>query len=317
MLNRRLSRFAWFVLAFNLFVIVWGGFVRASKSGAGCGDHWPTCRGEVIPRSPTIETLIEFTHRATSGLLLIAVFVGFFWTLRALPKGAPGRGAAWGVLIFTLTEAAVGAGLVLLQYVASDARLGRGVWMSLHLVNTFALVAANVLWAHALSGGERMRVRQQGPLTFSFIACVLAVLLVGTSGGIAALGDTLFPVDSLSEGFAQDFSPTAHLFLRMRTFHPVIAVGTAILLAFFASTARANRPGPEVNRWSAAVGILVGVQLIAGMINVALLAPVWMQMVHLLLADAVWIAFILTAASAMSTSRRGGMPVRAIELTTG
>ena len=83
MVNRRFSRYAWGTLGLNIFVIVWGAFVRASGSGAGCGSHWPLCNGEVIPQPERIATVIEFFHRITSGLALIAVLVMVVWAFRA------------------------------------------------------------------------------------------------------------------------------------------------------------------------------------------------------------------------------------------
>src|SRR6188472_342187 len=109
----RLARFAWAVLAYNVAVIVWGAYVRATGSGAGCGAHWPLCNGTVILRAPAVETLIEFSHRATSGLSLILVVVLFFWARRVAAAGHPVRLGATLSLAFMLSEAALGAGLVL------------------------------------------------------------------------------------------------------------------------------------------------------------------------------------------------------------
>jgi protoheme IX farnesyltransferase len=86
-----LSRYAWGVLVWNVLVALWGAYVRATGSGAGCGAHWPTCNGEIIPRAPQVETLIEFTHRATSGLAFLAVLALLILALRTLPKGHPAR----------------------------------------------------------------------------------------------------------------------------------------------------------------------------------------------------------------------------------
>ena len=61
--KRLLTRFAWFTVFYNVLVILWGALVRASGSGAGCGNHWPLCNGQVIPVSPGWHTVIEFTHR--------------------------------------------------------------------------------------------------------------------------------------------------------------------------------------------------------------------------------------------------------------
>ena len=129
------AKYAWFVLLFNLFIIIWGAFVRASGSGAGCGDHWPKCNGEIIPQDPSIATIIEFTHRATSGLALIFVIIMYIWS-RKLPFERP-RIYARNSLILIIIEALLGAGLVLLGLVDKNETYSRAVVMSIHLANTF------------------------------------------------------------------------------------------------------------------------------------------------------------------------------------
>src|SRR6187431_2331429 len=118
---RRFVRFAWLTLGITVVVIVWGAVVRATSSGAGCGSHWPLCNGQVMPRAPTTATLIELTHRVTSGLALVMVVVLVVWCRRLLPPGHPARRAAFASLVLVLVEAAVGAGLVLFELVGSDA----------------------------------------------------------------------------------------------------------------------------------------------------------------------------------------------------
>jgi len=121
----RLHRFAWVVLGWNLAVILWGAFVRASGSGAGCGAHWPLCNGEVLPRAPALATMVEFTHRATSGVALLLVLALVLWVFRSRPAGHPARRAAAMAGALILTEAAVGAGLVLFRLVAQDESVAR------------------------------------------------------------------------------------------------------------------------------------------------------------------------------------------------
>ncbi|HEX9001707.1 MAG TPA: COX15/CtaA family protein, partial [Blastocatellia bacterium] len=82
----RFAKFAWLVVAYNLMVIVWGAYVRASKSGDGCGSHWPLCNGEVIPLAPTVKTLVEFSHRLSSGLALLLTVVLVVWAFRAFAR---------------------------------------------------------------------------------------------------------------------------------------------------------------------------------------------------------------------------------------
>jgi len=141
------SRFAWGVLAWNLFVVLWGAFVRASGSGAGCGSHWPLCNGEVVPQAPQLQTIIEFTHRATSGIALIATVVLALWSAVRFPKGHRVRKVAMLSLICLIMEALLGAGLVLFGFVGKDASPGRAVYLSLHLANTPILLAMLALTA--------------------------------------------------------------------------------------------------------------------------------------------------------------------------
>lgn len=293
------ARFSWFVLAYNVAVILWGAYVRASGSGAGCGAHWPLCNGEVIPRSPSVETLIEYSHRLTSGLALIAVVWMLAWTRRAAPAGHPARRGAWLSLFFIVTEAAVGAGLVLFELVADNASMARAMFMAVHLVNTFFLVGALTLTAWWLSGGRDVSVRAQPGRAMLWAGLGIGLLLSGMSGAVAALGDTLYPAATHAEGLAQTLSPTSHVLLRLRALHPLIAVVAGVLLMFVAPRLAGERD-LEGLRFGRAVLVLAAIQMLGGILNVLLLAPVWMQMVHLLVADALWIAFVLLGARVLA-----------------
>ena len=301
-----LQRFAWFVLAYNVAVIAWGAYVRATGSGAGCGSHWPLCNGEVVPRSPSLATLIEFSHRVTSGLALLAVVALLIWVWRACRPGHPARIGAVLSLFFMLTEAAVGAGLVLFELVAGNASMARALFMMVHLLNTFVLLACITLTAWWLSGGEKLALRGNGRVVAAVAAGCAAILIVSSSGAVAALGDTLFPSSSLADALRADVSATSHVLIRLRVLHPVFAVAAALLLMYGAPRlARAG--GAEAMRFSRAVVWLMGVQLALGLLNVILLAPVWFQLVHLLVADAIWIGFVLLGATVTVDSRRSSV----------
>jgi len=277
-------------------VILWGAYVRATGSGAGCGSHWPLCNGEVIPRAQQASTLIEFTHRMMSGLAFVLVVVMLIWAFKAFPKGNSVRLGATLSMLFMVTEALVGAGLVLFEWVAKDVSIGRVISISIHLVNTFLLLASMSLTAWWASGGKPISLRRKGILAWGICLGLLGVLLVGVSGSITALGDTLFPASTLAEGIGQDFSPTTHFLVRLRIWHPTIAITTGLCLFFFAGwIGMSNRELPT-RRLAYALCIILAVQLCAGLVNVLLLAPVWMQIVHLFLADAVWITMILLSA---------------------
>ncbi|MCU0507346.1 MAG: COX15/CtaA family protein, partial [Anaerolineae bacterium] len=135
--NRRFAFFAWGVLAYNVLVILWGAFVRATGSGAGCGSHWPLCNGDVLPRAPALETVVEFSHRVTSGLSLILVLALIVWGWRIYKAGSPVRKTLVASGVFIIVEALIGAWLVLAGLTAENDSIARAVSMALHLVNTF------------------------------------------------------------------------------------------------------------------------------------------------------------------------------------
>lgn len=293
----RFARYAWLVLFYNLLVILWGAYVRATGSGAGCGSHWPLCNGQVVPRVPQVETLIEFAHRATSGVSLLAVVILVVWAFRSYPRRSPVRAAATWSGVFIITEALLGAGLVLFGLVADNDSLARAISMSLHLVNTFLLIAVLALTAWWASGGQSARVEASRGLVWALRAGLLLSILLGVSGAVTALGDTLFPATSLAHGIQQDFSLTASLLIRLRVLHPVLAVTIGVYLILVARVARSQSAQPTTQVLVRLLIGLVVVQLVAGAINVLLLAPVWMQLLHLLLADLVWLALVLLSAS--------------------
>lgn len=295
-----LRRYAWGVVAFNLAVILWGAFVRATGSGAGCGSHWPTCNGEVVHRPESVETLIELTHRVTSGLAFFAVLGLMIAALRARPSGHPMRGAAVAAFVFMVLEAAVGAGIVLLEMVADNQSVARTYWMAAHLINTFLLVACLTLTAWwAAPDARGLTLRGRGPSATALAMALLGVLVVGVTGAVTALGDTLFPSGSLAEGVAQDFAATAHFLVRLRVWHPVTAITMGVFVIGVAVWVAAQRKTPETRRVALALVALFLAQLVGGFVNLVLLAPVWMQMVHLLMADLVWMALVVLSAEAL------------------
>jgi heme A synthase len=297
---KRFALYAWGVVAWNLLVIVWGAYVRASGSGAGCGSHWPLCNGEVIPDATQTHTLIEFTHRMMSGLTLVLVIGLAVWAFRAYPKRHTVRLGALLSTFFIFTEALIGAGLVLFKLVADDASVFRAVSMSVHLINTFVLLAVLTLTAWWASGGPILKLRGRGIIAWLCALALVLTLVLAVSGAVTALGDTLFPVSSLSAGLNQDFSSTAHLFVRLRLLHPLLALTDSALIVLVALVAGLRRPRLWVKRYALMLIALVLVQLGAGLVNVALLAPIWLQLTHLLLADLVWLALVLLTASVLA-----------------
>lgn len=293
----RYAKFAWGVLAWNLLVIIWGAFVRASGSGAGCGDHWPLCNGELIPQPQQLETIIEFAHRITSGVALIGVFALVIGAWRTFPAGHRVRKAAGFSGLFIIVEALLGAGLVLLELVAYNVSIARAYWMAGHLVSTFMLVATLTLTAWWAGGGPPVRLRGHGPVGLAIWLAIAGMFVLGASGGITALGDTL----AIGGGISPTENVIVGQIVGLRIYHPIIAFIVCGLVALAYWQVRHHRPAAlPYARW--ALGLFVA-QLLVGALNVALKAPVWLQLFHLLVTNAIWILVVLMAATAFAAAK--------------
>jgi cytochrome c oxidase assembly protein subunit 15 len=288
----------------TLLVIVWGAVVRATGSGAGCGSHWPLCNGNVVPLAPTVATTIEFVHRITSGAVMIMAVWLVVAARRTFPAGHQVRRWATVSLIFMLIEAAIGAGIVLLELVGNDASAMRAAYVGGHLVNTLLLVGAittTLWWAHRAPSTEqppppRLRrakhsTEHAAPSTSALSLCLIGMLVVASTGAIVALGDTLFPHASLAEGIAADLDPTSHFLIRLRIWHPIAAVmlATSVLWLAWLSPIFQGENQATAKRL---VVIAVFVQSSLGVINLLLLAPLTLQMAHLLVSNLLWIPMV-------------------------
>lgn len=280
------------VLIYAILVIVWGAVVRATGSGAGCGAHWPLCNGDIIPLAPTLKTIVEFAHRATSGLiLLMTVFLLWMATKTFAPGHAARRAAMWS-LVFVIIEALVGAGIVLLRLVEDNASVLRAIYIAGHLTNTLMLVGcytwtivsadpAAVSWTPATAARWERWMRM----------ALIGVIIVAAVGAIVALGDTLFPTRTLAEGFAADMNPAAHFLIRLRVWHPAIAVViSALLITVIVRSGAMDEPALRTP--ARAVVWLVIAQVGLGAANLLTLAPLPLQMAHLLLSNLLWVAAV-------------------------
>jgi len=292
-----LRRFAWGVLVYFIAVILWGSLVRATGAGAGCGNHWPLCNGTVMQHSASVNTVIEFTHRITSGLSFFLVVGLLAWTFAGTVHGHLARAATVASVAFTLIEALLGALLVKLGLTAESQSPLRAAYLALHLTNTLLLLAALTLTAHLLSrrkGYLRTTVRLTAP--FGAVATVTVVMTVGVTGSLAALGDTLFPASSLGQALAQDFSATSSWLVRWRWMHPTVAFLSSIFLIWLVVRAAQRNTHWDNRRLSALVLLLLAAVYALGVLDVVLQAPLWLQVAHLLGADSLWAALVVLTA---------------------
>jgi heme a synthase len=276
-----MRKFAVFVLVYTLAVILFGAYVRISGSGAGCGEHWPTCEGQVIPGDliKNHAKTIEYTHRLTSGLsgvFVLALVIGVFRL-----GNKPARRWALFSLLFIITEGLLGASLVLFRWVGMDASIGRGLMMPLHLGNTYLLLTTLALTMKALYVSSAISLNPNRAIRIG----AMLLFVTGMFGAIAALGDTLFPS---TRGFVTE----GHTYLKLRNVHPFIAVLTIGHILAVATKRREDFAHIRFGRWNIcdAVAFLAALQGIIGIMNIALSAPASMQIVHLLGSDILWIA---------------------------
>ena len=298
--TRLLARFAWLTLAYNIGVILWGAYVRATGSGAGCGNHWPLCNGAVLPRTPQTQTIIEFTHRLTSALALVLVSSLLVWCWRKSSKGDWVRYSSLAALLLLFNEALLGALLVLLEHVGQDRSEGRMLFLCMHFANTLLLLAALAVTAQWLSKSHhRLSVIANRIEIAAVVFGLLTIICIGITGSLAALGDTLFPAASLKSSLIQDFS-SGNVLLRLRFLHPVTAaIGAMYVLWIVLRNAKKERHSSKLIKMLA--GVLVG-QIGLGILNVLLLAPVWLQLVHLFAAELFWILVVLASANLLFAS---------------
>ena len=294
---RTVSRVAWGVLGYTVLVVLWGAFVRASGAGAGCGDHWPLCNGEIVPTAPALNTVIEFGHRVTSALAGVAALVLAAVVWRGTESGHPSRKAAVASVVFMILEGAIGAGLVLLEYVAYNPSIARAIWMAAHLTNTFLLMGALTLTAWWSHGHQAPRLRL-GERTGWIAATLFATLVLGAGGAVTALGDTLV----IGGGIDPASDPIVATLLGARVFHPTMAFLTLAILAAAVwrtqdASARSARLG-----WALIGGFVA--QIALGGLNVVLMAPIWIQIVHLFITDALWIGMVIWASETLAAPVR-------------
>lgn len=302
--SSRISRVAWATLVVAVITIVSGDIVQATESGAGCGESWPRCDGSLLPGIGDAATAIEFTHRMLTVALTAAVVALLVVVFRSRPRGDALRRPAGWVGGFLLLEVLIGAALVIFGWVEDDASVGRVVADGFHVVNTFFLIGAAVLTVFVAGRGRPRALfgRRQPDRILALGAAVLVIVAI--SGAINSLADALFPHDSVLEGLRAEFGATAPFLVRMRVLHPVIAVagGTAVFMIVRSLPVA----GKFARRAASVVLATIGVQFVAGILNVAFLTPLEIQVVHLLLADLLWISYLFLGFEMLRTTPASG-----------
>lgn len=291
--GRGLPTYAALTLSWMILVVLEGAIVRATGSGAGCGDHWPLCNGQILPHHPRLATVIEFTHRSMTGVCTALTLGLITWTFLAHPRGAAARKAAvWSGLLL-LTEALLGALLVLGHFVEHNTSDLRVFVQGVHFTNTMLLLAAlSLAWWWQK---PRPAILSTSPHATRLAPWALfCTVLTGATGSVAALADTLFPSPNLHAAFLADLDPTYPLLVRMRWMHPAASLAAFLLIATIAISLQRGR---------LTLLLLLAAQFLLGIADVYALAPLTLQVLHLLGADLLWCALVITSTSLLQASR--------------
>ncbi len=282
-------------------VVSSGALVRATNSGAGCGESWPRCDQQLFPIPDSIEQLIEFTHRMLTSGLVIGGIALIVLSYMQLGKSHPVTRAAVIAFGFLLFESVLGAALVLFGWVEQDASIGRLVAVPIHLMNTFALIAAYALVAWRAAGRADFSISNAGHRGRVLVVGAGILVLIAAIGSLNALADTLFPAESIASAITEEFGSTAPILLKIRVLHPIVAIGGSIGIVFIIRYLDVGMSRSTRERGWMIMGI-IGLQFVVGLANIALLTPVEIQVFHLVIADLLWIAYLFYMFAA--TTRR-------------
>jgi heme A synthase len=289
------KKYSWFLVAYNVLVILWGAVVRATGSGAGCGNHWPLCNGEAIPTPRHIEQFIEYSHRISSALDGFLVILLVIFAFRLFHKGSQVRLWAVLALVFIIIEGLLGRSLVVNDWVAGNVSVARAVVVAIHLANTYILLATLTVTAWLTQVKEQVSLRRDKSANTLVIIALLLVIIFSAMGAVTALGDTLFPAESLLGEIQKDFDPASNFLIQLRVIHPVLAILSGGFIFYALNYLKQSGLGNQVSKMVNLLYGLMVVQGLAGGITILTLAPLVMQVTHLLLADTFWIALIVLA----------------------
>lgn len=295
--------YSWFLVGYNILVIMWGAVVRATGSGAGCGNHWPLCNGEILPQLEKIETKIELFHRITSSLdgLLIIILVVF--AFRLYTRKSTIFKWALAALAFVLLEGFLGRMLVVQDWVVDNVSVMRAIAVAIHLVNTYFLLASLTITAW-LGNKREIKLRRLRIAKYLIFFGIALAITFSAMGAVTALGDTLFPSNAISFDFQKNFDPTNNFLIRLRVIHPILAILSSSYILIAVRFIKNKQLGKMVDfRANWLTGVII-TQVLAGGTTILTLAPLFMQILHLMFADIFWVSLVLFSVETLTITDR-------------
>ena len=295
--------YSWFLVGYNIIVIMWGAVVRATGSGAGCGNHWPLCNGEIVPQLERIETKIELFHRLTTSLDGLLVIILVFFAYRLYTRKSTIFKWAFTALVFILIEGFLGRMLVIQDWVADNVSVMRAIAVAVHLVNTYFLLAALTITAW-LGNKSEIKLRKLRIVNYLLTTGLTLAIIFSAMGAITALGDTLFPSEAISFDIQKNFDPANNFLIRLRVIHPILAILSSSYLIIAIRVIKNKQLGKMIDfRGNWLTGVIIA-QVLAGGTTILTLAPLFMQMLHLMFADIFWVSLVLFSVETLTVAER-------------
>ncbi len=267
--------------------------------------NWPLCHDEWIPESDSSKTWIEWLHRASSSVFGLYILFLAFLSFKYFPKNHKIRFWSSTALIFTISEALIGAFLVLKGLTGQNTSGLRLFILNAHLLNSLFLTASIVLCLRYAVGSVSIPFKKITSLAGFY-------LLIAFTGSTASLSNTLFPSSSLKEGWLMDFDEHSPWIVQFRLWHPAAAVliAGAVLLYLLWNFEKKDF-FPLKSFFKKQKSILYSVQdlvysnsrllltgllflgILTGAITLLTLSPLVMRMIHLLTAYLIWVFIFL------------------------
>ncbi|MFB0900591.1 MAG: COX15/CtaA family protein [Dehalococcoidia bacterium] len=292
----KINYFSIFVVVYTLINILIGVVVRSTGSGAGCGVSWPSCNGAIFISGSVQSELIEYIHRLSSGINLLLVILLFLIIIKFLRNNHNAVLFSALSVCFIFIEAGIGAFIVFYQWVADNSSMGRAIVVPFHLVNTFFLMFFLIATTWILFQNNRLNLNFK-ILSLShwkkFLFGFLLFFLLSTSGATSALADTLFEAIDLKSELLSDISGNAHILSRIRIFHPIIAICTVFWITYCSKNINLIYKNKIMKRLYNYLIFSFIIEFCIGILNVLLLVPIFLQIVHLLIAHLVWTFMVI------------------------
>ncbi len=153
---RTLRFLAWLTAFGSYLMLLMGAIVTITQSGQGCGNTWPVCKGQLIPESVSVGTVIEYSHRVVSGGVGFLILILVVWTWIIFWKEQRLRWLAFFSLFFVVLQGALGALTVVFQ-----ADFAKKAALALHfgfsLISFASVVLLAIELARLTKGEEKTR----------------------------------------------------------------------------------------------------------------------------------------------------------------